>query len=87
MIGRIRFVWAGEACAAELSDDLEWSCDHRPHGTDVARYLQTLFDPRDNLSPSMGSPGFKAFHDAAGWLEGTIEGLSEPERDGHGRIY
>jgi hypothetical protein len=87
MIGRIRFQWAGEGLTAELSDDLEWSCDHPAYGVQLARWLQGLFEPRDDLSPSRGRPGYKALDDAATWLEGTIEGLSEPEGDDIGRIY
>lgn len=84
MIGRLTFEWAGETMTAELTDDLAWACDHPTYGSDVARYLAALFDPRDGLTPSRGLPGRAALQAAAEFLDATIEGTTEPEanRDG-----
>jgi hypothetical protein len=87
MIGRIRFEWAGDPCVAELSDGLAWTCDTMTPGADVARWLNSLYNPRDELSPSRGRPGVSALVDAAGFLEGTIEWGDDPDEGEHGRIY
>lgn len=81
VIGSIRFDWAGEPCIAELSDDLLWSCDHPSFGADVARWLQTLFDPTDDLTPSRGMPGAAALEAAAEWL-GAAPGPSPSTPEG-----
>jgi hypothetical protein len=84
MIARLTFEWAGESTSAELTDDLAWSCDHPTYGADVARYLTALFDPKGDLSPSLGMPGRAPLGAAADFLEATIEWGEPPPgaRDG-----